>query len=293
MKRILLSSLLALLTLASLSGVARADDITFSGVGPVGVFGPLTGANYTQQAPFSTILYTETQATPIANNLAFGSTASDDFTFIIGEPGALNNFITLTGTITAVNSCSGAFFPISGVGCSSLFVNATASDPGALSSLITMDVNQSFALASPLAAGSVSFPVPVSSSLVGSCSPNAVGSVSASTQFTSAGGTVTPSALSTLSSPVCTDSAVATQFFENSAPGFATITAGPNGLSDLNIDTQVSFSLIGGSISIPAGSCFNSTCVEPSLVPPASTPEPGTLVLMAIGLAGVGLLLKR
>src|ERR1700675_3379075 len=100
MKRILVSSLLALLTLASLSGIARADDVTFSGFAPGNVFFTAAGGT-SGQISNTTFTYSGTQATPIAANVPSGTgPVSDAFSFSLNEPGA-GTLSSLTGLFFA------------------------------------------------------------------------------------------------------------------------------------------------------------------------------------------------
>jgi len=292
MKRILVSSLLALLTLASLSGVARADDISFSGFGPNNVFFRVAGGNASGQiSPSSTVIYTETQASPIAANVPSGTgPVSDAFSFSLSEPGA-GTLVSLSGTIFADNTCLSGNNAATAA-CSSLFIFVTANDPNNFSGEIIMDVNQTFALPAPLLAGN-SLAIPVSASLVGNCGLNTSGSVSSSTVIDAANNNVSPSGGGNLTSGPCSTTNTPLSFSPTST-GLATIAAGSTPVTDVSIDTTVTFFIGSGTITLPTGSCLNTaTCDASSLVPPTNTPEPGTLVMMAIGLAGVGLLLKR
>jgi len=295
MKRILVSSLLALLTLASLSGVARADDISFSGFGPNNVFFRVAGGNASGQiSPSSTVIYTETQASPIAANVPSGTgPVSDAFSFSLSEPGA-GTLVSLSGTIFADNTCLSGNNAATAA-CSSLFIFVTANDPNNFSGEIIMDVNQTFALPAPLLAGN-SLAIPVSASLVGNCGLNTSGSVSSSTVIDAANNNVSPSGGGNLTSGPCSTTNTPLSFSPTST-GLATIAAGSTPVTDVSIDTTVTFFIGSGTITLPTGSCLNTaTCDASSLTPPpppTTAPEPGTLVMMAIGLAGVGLLLKR
>src|SRR5271167_2042224 len=104
MKRILINSLLALVTLAWLSCAARADDITFSGFAPGNVFFTAAGGT-SGQISNTTFTYSGTQATPIAANVPSNAgPVSDAFSFSLSEPGA-GTLVSLSGTIFADNTC--------------------------------------------------------------------------------------------------------------------------------------------------------------------------------------------
>ena len=255
MKRILVSSLLPLLTLASLSAVTRADDITFSGFGPNNVFFSVAGGNASGQISLSsTVVYTETQTSPVTGAVPFGASPNptDGFTFTLSEPGA-GTLVSLTGVIVFDNACSGGAIAAT-IGCSSQFIYMAASDPGNFSGTISVDVNQTFALPATLLPGQ-SLSIPVSSSLVGDCSANTSGNVNSFTQFDATNNGTSPNGGGTLFSPQCSPSNTPQSFNLASAPASSLIVADPfgSGVSALDIDTKVTFALTSGTITLPTG----------------------------------------
>ena len=287
MKRICsISLLVALVALATLPRIARADGLTISGVGPTGLFGPGNPLSGT----FSTVL---TQSNPIAGDLAPGSgvifgpgSTVDEFTWALLSTnpvtGATTNYLTLTGLVFANYTCSpGVPASIAATGCTSLFVDATAADPGNITGLITLSVDQTFALPNGILPFTSLTTPGLSTTLIGTCNTTA-GNVTASSTFdnVSYAGTA-------LSSGACTGNNAFSAI--SSATGPFNVLYG----ADMDINNTVNFNLNGGSITIPAGSCLNSTCVEPSLVPPTSAPEPGTILMLTLGLAGLGMFRKR
>jgi hypothetical protein len=271
--RVLLSLCIAIAALVTLPFAVSADTISVSGVGPTGVFGPVPVSGNGSGGVF-----TWTQSNPIASPIAYGTFQFDDFTFSLNsnEPPGVTPLplLTLSGEILATNGvCLGGAISTS---CIGLYVEVTAADPGSLTSLLNLSVEQSFA--SPYAPGTAAT-VPLSDSLYGACNTgNSGGSVSLATQISPSGALLPTLSANCNTSPVFG--------VRNPMPIFTTLTGG----NALDISQQISFNLDGGSITLPTGTCVDaSSCSEPDLTSSQTVPEPSSLALFgssALGLIG-------